>query len=221
MSEPSVKAQLFDRFARIAAAMASGRRIEILDVLSNGERSVELLARAVHLSVANTSRHLQVLREAGLVKSRRNGSHVLYSLAVAEVYEFWAALRSLAANRLAEVDRLVRAYVGDRDDLQPITREELRRRLAAGEELLILDVRPREEYLAGHIPSAVSVPMEELHRRLEELPLDRQVVAYCRGPYCALAPEAVRQLRRHGVQARPLEDGLPEWSAAGMPLEAG
>lgn len=221
MPEHHVKALLFDQFARIAAALGSGRRIEILDVLANGERSVESLAVAVHLSVANTSRHLQILKDAALVSSRRDGNRVLYSLAAPDVYEFWVSLRSLAASRLAEVERLVRAYVGERDQLEPLTREELQRRIDAGEDLLILDVRPREEYLAGHIPAAVSVPVDELQRRLAELPPDRQVVAYCRGPYCAFAPDAVRFLRRQGLDARALEDGLPEWSAAGLPLEVG
>jgi rhodanese-related sulfurtransferase len=221
MAEPGVKALLFDQFARIAAALGSGRRIEILDVLANGERSVESVAVAVHLSLANTSRHLQVLKDAALVSSQREGNRVLYRLAAPEVYEFWVSLRSLAASRLAEVERLVRAYVGERDQLEPLTREELQHRIEAEEDLLLLDVRPREEYLAGHIPAAVSVPVEELHRRLSELPPDRQVVAYCRGPYCALAPDAVRFLRRHGLDARALEDGLPEWSAAGFPVEVG
>lgn len=221
MAEPGVKALLFDQFARISAALGSGRRVEILDVLANGERSVESLAVAVHLSVANTSRHLQVLKDAALVSSRREGNRVLYRLAAPEVYEFWVTLRSLAASRLAEVERLVRTYVGERDQLEPLTREELQRRIEAGEDLLILDVRPREEYLAGHIPAAVSVPVDELQWRLSELPPDRQVVAYCRGPYCAFAPDAVRFLRRQGLAAGALEDGLPEWSAAGFPLEVG
>jgi rhodanese-related sulfurtransferase len=216
-----IKSELFDQFARIGAALASGRRIEMLDVLANGERSVEILAGEVQLSVANTSRHLQVLKEAGLVVSRRAGTSIFYRLATADVYGLCASLRSLAANRLAEVERLVAAYVGSRDELEPVTRQDLRRRLAAGEDLLILDVRPRDEFRSGHLPGAISVPVDELRRRLDQLPRDRQIVAYCRGPYCAFAPEAVALLRSHGFEARRLEDGLPEWSAAGLPTEVG
>jgi rhodanese-related sulfurtransferase/DNA-binding MarR family transcriptional regulator len=221
MADHHLKTELFDQFARIGGALASGRRIEILDVLANGERSVEVLAKQVQLSIANTSRHLQVLKEAGLVASRRESNHVLYRLATAEVYWLWASLRSLAANRLAEVERLVAAYVGSRDQLEPVTREDLRRRLAAGEDLLILDVRPRDEFRAAHLPGAISIPIDELQRRLDQLPRDRDVVAYCRGPYCAFAPEAVAVLRGQGFQARRLEDGLPEWAASGLPIEAG
>jgi rhodanese-related sulfurtransferase len=199
--------------------LASGRRIEMLDVLANGERAVEGLAEQVGLSLANTSRHLQILREAGLVSSRRDGTSVLYRLAAPEVYEFWASLRSLAGKRLAEVDRLVEAYIGSRNGLEPIGREELSRRLSSGEELVVLDVRPVEEFAAGHLPGAVSIPLAELERRLEQLPKDREVVAYCRGPFCAFAPEAVAVLRRRGYQATQLEDGLPEWAAAGLPVE--
>jgi rhodanese-related sulfurtransferase/DNA-binding MarR family transcriptional regulator len=216
-----LKTELFDQFARIGGALASGRRIEILDVLANGERGVEVLAKQVRLSIANTSRHLQVLREAGLVTSRRDGNHVLYRLATAEVYGLWASLRSLATHRLAEVERLVAAYIGSRDQLEPVTREDLRRRLAAGEDLLILDVRPRDEFWAAHLPGAISIPIDELQRRLDQLPRDRDVVAYCRGPYCAFASEAVAVLRSQGFQARRLEDGLPEWAASGLPVEAG
>lgn len=216
-----LKAEIFDQFARIGGALASGRRIELLDVLTNGERTVEVLADEVHLSFANASRHLQVLKEAGLVVSRRHGNHVVYRLAADEVYAFCVALRSLATSRLAEVDRLVAAYIGTRDELEAVTREELRRRLAAGEDLLILDVRPEDEFQAGHLPGAVSVPLAELQRRLDQLPRDRQVVAYCRGPYCAFAPEAVALLRSQGFDARRLEDGLPEWAAAGLPVQSG
>ncbi len=221
MPDHQVKTELFDQFARIGAALASGRRIEMLDVLANGERSVEILAGEVQLSVANTSRHLQVLKEAGLVVSRRAGTSIFYRLATEDVYRLCAALRSLAANRLAEVERLVAAYVGSRDELEPVTRQDLRHRLAAGEDLLILDVRPRDEFRSGHLPGAISVPVDELRRRLDQLPRDRQIVAYCRGPYCAFAPEAVALLRSHGFEARRLEDGLPEWAAAGLPTEVG
>jgi rhodanese-related sulfurtransferase/DNA-binding MarR family transcriptional regulator len=221
VSDHQVKAELFDQFARIGAALASGRRIEMLDVLANGDRSVEVLAGEVQLSVANTSRHLQVLKEAGLVVSRRAGTSIFYRLATVDVYWLCASLRSLAANRLAEVERLVAAYVGSRDELEPVTRQDLRRRLAAREDLLILDVRPRDEFRSGHLPDAISVPLDELRRRLDQLPRDSQIVAYCRGPYCAFAPEAVALLRSHGFEARRLEEGLPEWAAAGLPIEVG
>jgi rhodanese-related sulfurtransferase/DNA-binding MarR family transcriptional regulator len=212
----AAKTALFDEFARVGKALASGRRIELLDVLANGERTVEVLAGEVGLSVANTSQHLQILRQAGLVSSRREGTSVHYRLAAPEVFELWRTLRTLAASRLAEVERLAAAYLGDRDELEPVTRQELARRLADGGDLVVLDVRPAAEYAAGHLPGAVSIPVEELRRRLAELPADREIVAYCRGPYCAFAHEAVGLLRDEGFAARRLEDGLPDWQAAGL-----
>ena len=214
MGDRAAKTALFDEFARVAKALASGRRIELLDVLANGERTVESLAIEVGLSVANTSQHLQVLRQAGLVATRREGTSVHYRLAGPEVLELWRTLRTLAASRLAEVERLAVAYLGGRDDLEPVTREELARRLEDDDDLVVLDVRPAAEYAAGHLPGAVSIPVGELRRRLAELPADREVVAYCRGPYCAFAHEAVELLRDEGFAARRLEDGLPEWQAA-------
>jgi rhodanese-related sulfurtransferase len=216
MGDRAAKTALFDAFARAAKALASGRRIELLDVLANGERTVEALAGEVGLTVANTSQHLQILRQAGLVASRREGTSVHYRLAGPEVFELWRTLRTLAASRLAEVERLTAAYLGARDELEPLTREELARRLQDGDNLVVLDVRPAAEYAAGHLPGAVSIPVAELRRRLAELPADREVVAYCRGPYCAFAHEAVVLLREAGVSARRLEDGLPEWQAAGL-----
>jgi rhodanese-related sulfurtransferase len=216
MGDRAAKTALFDAFARAAKALASGRRIELLDVLANGERTVEALAGEVGLTVANTSQHLQILRQAGLVASRREGTSVHYRLAGPEVFELWRTLRTLAASRLAEVERLTAAYLGARDELEPVTREELARRLQDGDNLVVLDVRPAAEYAAGHLPGAVSIPVAELRRRLAELPADREVVAYCRGPYCAFAHEAVVLLREAGVSARRLEDGLPEWQAAGL-----
>jgi len=215
MGNRAAKTALFDAFARAAKALASGRRIELLDVLANGERTVEALAGEVDLSVANTSQHLQILRQAGLISSRREGTSVHYRLAGPEVFELWRTLRSLAASRLAEVERLAAAYLGSRDELEPVTREELARRLQDGD-LVVLDVRPATEYAAGHLPGAVSIPVGELRRRLAELPADREIVAYCRGPYCAFAHEAVGLLREEGYAARRLEDGLPEWQAAGL-----
>ena len=216
MGDRAAKRALFDAFARAAKALASGRRIELVDVLANGERTVEALAGEVGLSVANTSQHLQILRQAGLVSSRREGTSVHYRLAGPEVFELWQTLRTLAASRLAEVERLTAAYLGSRDELEPVTREELARRLQDGDDLVVLDVRPAAEYAAGHLPGAVSIPVGELRRRLAELPADREIVAYCRGPYCAFAHEAVGLLREEGYAARRLEDGLPEWQAAGL-----
>jgi rhodanese-related sulfurtransferase len=218
MADREAKAALFDEFARVGKALGSGRRIELLDVLANGERTVEGLAGEVGLSDA--SQHLQVLRQAGLVAARRAGNSVHYRLAAPEVFGLWRALRSLAAVRLAEVERLAAAYLGARDELEPVTRQELARRLQEGEELVVLDVRPTAEHAAGHLPGAVSIPLGELRRRLAELPRDRQVVAYCRGPYCAFAHEAVAVLTEAGFSARRLEDGLPEWRAAGLPVVA-
>jgi rhodanese-related sulfurtransferase len=217
MGNRAAKTALFDAFAQAAKALASGRRIELLDVLANGERTVEALAGEVGLTVANTSQHLQILRQAGLVSSRREGTSVHYRLAAPEVFELWRTLRTLAASRLAEVERLTVAYLGSRDELEPITREELTRRLQ-DDDLVVLDVRPATEYAAGHLPGAVSIPVGELRRRLAELPADREIVAYCRGPYCAFAHEAVGLLREEGYAARRLEDGLPEWQAAGLAI---
>ena len=216
MADRGAKMALFDQFARAAKALASGRRLEVLDVLANGERSVDALAGEVGLSVANTSQHLQVLRQAGLVTSQRQGTSVHYRLAGPEVLELWRALRTLASARLAEVERLAAAYLGGRDQLEPVTREELTRRLQEGDPLVVLDVRPAAEHAAGHLPGAVSIPVGELRRRLAELPADREIVAYCRGPYCAFAHEAVALLREEGFTAKRLEDGLPEWRAAGL-----
>jgi rhodanese-related sulfurtransferase/DNA-binding HxlR family transcriptional regulator len=220
MPDHAVKIELFDQFARVAQALASGRRVEIVDVLANGERNVEELARQVGMSVANTSRHLQVLKEAGLVAATRDGTRVRYRLASSVVYQFWVALRSLAAERLPGVQGLVEAYLGSREGLEPISAEELLSRLKAGEPLVVVDVRPTEEYRSAHVAGAVSIPLEELEQRLRDLPRDREIVAYCRGPYCAFAPEAVRTLREHGYAARHLADGLPEWAAAGNGVES-
>jgi rhodanese-related sulfurtransferase/DNA-binding transcriptional ArsR family regulator len=216
MGDRAAKMALFDEFARAAKALASGRRLELLDVLANGERTVDALAGEVALSVANTSQHLQVLRQGGLVTSRREGTSVHYRLAAPEVFELWRSLRALAGARLAEVERLAAAYLGARDWLEPVTRGELARRLEAGDPPMVLDVRPAAEHAAGHLPGAVSIPVGELRRRLAELPADREIVAYCRGPYCAFAHDAVALLREEGFTARRLEDGLPEWQAAGL-----
>ncbi len=214
------KAALFDEFARLAQALANGRRLEIIDVLANGERTVERLAAETGLSVANASQHLQVLREVGLVRRRRDGTRIYYELRDAEVFDMWRNLRNVAAQHRAEISQLADAYLGARDSLEPVTRAELLRRLKRGEDVVVLDVRPTEEFTAGHLPPAISIPLAELRRRLRELPRDKEVVAYCRGPYCAFAHKAVRILQQAGFHARRLEDGLPEWKAAGLPVIA-
>lgn len=215
------KTALFDEFARLAQALANGRRLEIVDVLANGERTVEGLASETGLSVANASQHLQVLRQVGVVRRRRLGTYIYYALRDPQVFDLWRNLRTVAAQQRAEVGQLADAYLGARDSLEPVTRAELLRRLKRGEDLLVLDVRPAEEFAAAHLPPAVSIPLAELRRRLRELPRDREVVAYCRGPYCAFAHKAVRILQQAGFRARRLEDGLPEWRAAGFPVAMG
>jgi len=214
------KVALFDEFARLAQALANGRRLEIVDVLANGERAVERLAAETGLSVANASQHLQVLRQVGVVRRRRDGTRIFYELRDPAVFDLWRNLRSVAAQHRAEVGQLADAYLGARDSLEPVTRAELLRRLKRGEEVVVLDVRPAEEFAAGHLPAAISIPLAELRRRLRELPRDKEVVAYCRGPYCAFAHKAVRVLQQAGFRARRLEDGLPEWKAAGLPVVA-
>src|SRR5437763_1431750 len=214
------KTALFDEFARLAQALANGRRLEIVDVLANGERTVERLAVETGLSLANASQHLQVLREVGLVRRRRDGTRIYYELRDAEVCDMWRNLRDVAARQRAENSQLADAYLGARDSLEPVTRADLLRRLKRGEDVVVLDVRPTEEFRAGHLPPAISIPLAELRRRLRELPRDKEVVAYCRGPYCAFAHKAVRILEQAGFRARRLEDGLPEWKAAGLPVIA-
>jgi rhodanese-related sulfurtransferase len=220
VSGREVKEALYEQFARLGKAVASPRRIELLDLLCQGERTVEGLAKATRMGVTNTSSHLQVLRQARLVETRREGVKVFYRLADEEVCRFFFALRDLGRARLAEVEQVFRDYFDTRDDLEPVSRDSLLRRLERGE-AAVLDVRPVEEFAAGHIPGASSIPLEELEQRLSELPGDVEIVAYCRGPYCVLAPEALRILRENGLRARRLEDGFPEWRLAGMPVEVG
>jgi rhodanese-related sulfurtransferase/DNA-binding transcriptional ArsR family regulator len=220
VSGREIKDALYEQFARLGKAVASPKRIELLDLLCQGERSVESLAGAARMGITNTSTHLQVLRQARLVQTRRDGVKVFYRLADEEVCRFFFALRDLARSRLAEVEQVVRDYFEARDELEPVSRAALLERLAKGE-AAVLDVRPAEEYAAGHIPGALSIPLPELEHRLAELPTDVEVVAYCRGPYCVFAPEALMVLRANGIPARRLEDGFPEWRLAGMPVEAG
>ena len=220
MGDRRAKDALFDAFAEVAKALASGRRAEIIDVLAQGERSVEEVARELGQSVANTSHHLRALARAGLVRTRRESTRIFYGLASERVASLWTALRDVAAEHVAGIERLAEAYLGNRDGLEAISRDELASRLRRGD-LVLLDVRPEPEFRAGHIAGARSVPASELRRSLRSLPKHAEVVAYCRGPYCVYADDAVRELRRRGYRASRLEDGFPEWKRAGLPVAAG
>lgn len=220
MGDRRAKDALFDAFAEVAKAMASGRRAEIIDVLAQGERSVEELAGELSQSVANTSHHLRALARAGLVTTRRDGNRIFYALASDSVARLWAAMRDVAGEQVAGIERLAAAYLGDRDQLEAISRDELKGRLKRGD-LVVLDVRPQAEYRAGHIAGARSMPHTELRRRMRDLPKDAEVVAYCRGPYCVYADDAVRALTKRGYRARRLQEGFPEWKRAGLPVAAG
>ena len=220
VSRREAKTALYDRLAAVAKALASGRRAELIDVLAQGERSVDDLAREIDQSVANTSQHLQVLARAGLVSSRRDGNRVVYRLGGGDVEELWAAMRAVARAHVDGIDRLAAAYLGTPDALEQLTREELARRLD-DDSVVVWDVRPTVEFAAGHVPGAVSVPPGEVRRRLRDAPAGTEVVAYCRGPFCVYADDAVRDLRRSGRKARRLEDGFPEWRRAGLPVEVG
>ena len=220
MSDREAKNALFDAFAEVAKALGSGRRAEIVDVLAQGERSVDDIAGEIDQSVANTSHHLHALTRAGLLTSRREGTRVFYALASERVGELWAALRDVAAEHVAGVERLATAYLGDRRDVEAITRHELASRLRR-RNVIVIDVRPPAEYTAGHIPGARSVPPDEVRRHLRTIPKDSDVVAYCRGPFCVYADDVVRSLRRRGIRARRLEDGFPEWKRAGHDIAVG
>jgi rhodanese-related sulfurtransferase len=218
MSDREFKDALYEQFARIGHALSTPKRLEILDLLGQGERSVEVLAGEAALSVANASQHLRVLRSARLVDSRRDGSYVYYRLADSAVWRLWTALRDLGQLRLTEIAELLRSLSAD-EGLEMVDRPTLWR-LARDGHVSVLDVRPTVEYDAGHIPGAISIPLEDLERRLSDVPHDQPVVAYCRGPYCVLAVQAVELLRRHGFAARRLRDGFPEWREEGLPVEA-
>jgi len=215
-----VKDGLYEQFARIGKAVANPRRIELLDLLCQGERSVEVLAETAAMGVTNTSAHLRVLREARLVDTRREGNRVFYRLADVTVCDFFVSLRDLASNRFAEVEQMTRDYFEARDRLDPVGRAELLVRANHGD-VIVLDVRPGEEYEAGHIPGAISIPLDQLEQRLSGLPRDAEIVAYCRGPYCVLAPQALELLHRHGFRARRLDGGLPEWRQDGRKVAVG
>ncbi|HEX9565007.1 MAG TPA: metalloregulator ArsR/SmtB family transcription factor [Gemmatimonadaceae bacterium] len=220
MSHREFKDTLYAQFSRIGQAVASPTRIELLDLLSHSPRTVENLAEATATSVKNTSAHLRVLRQARLVETRKVGTYVHYRLADSEVERFLSALQSLGRRRLAEVDQVTNLFLHSQDELQPVTLAELRRRLREGS-ATIIDVRPRGEYEAGHIPGALSVPVDDLKKRLKELPRSREVLAYCRGPYCVFSLDAVKVLRKHGYRARRADDGLPGWRLAGLPVATG
>ncbi|MCA1683306.1 MAG: metalloregulator ArsR/SmtB family transcription factor [Actinobacteria bacterium] len=220
MGDRRAKDELFDALAAVAKALGSGRRAEIVDLLAQGERSVEDIADAVDQSVANTSHHLRTLARAGLVRTRRDGTRIFYALTSDPVAGLWSAMRDVAAEHVAGIERLADAYLGDRTSFEAIGREELADRLRRGD-LVLLDVRPQREFRSGHIAGARSVPVGELRRSLRSVPKGDDVVAYCRGPYCVYADDAVRELRRRGYRAWRLEDGFPEWKRAGLPVAVG
>jgi rhodanese-related sulfurtransferase/predicted transcriptional regulator len=218
MGDRAAKDALYDGLASVAKALGNGHRAQLVDLLAQGERSVDQLAGELGESVANTSHHLQKLLQAGLDRTRRDGNRVIYRLASGHVEQLWTAVREVAAEHVAELDRLAADYLGDRAALDIITRAQLTRRLRDGD-IVVLDVRPAAEYAAGHIPGAVSLPIDQLGRPLRGVPKDQDVVAYCRGHYCVYADDAVRTLTRRGYRAARLEDGCPEWARAGLPVE--
>ena len=220
MAHRDFKDPLYAQFARIGHAVASPKRIELLDLLSQGEKTVEQLAEQSATPVKNTSAHLRVLRQSRLVETRREGTYVYYRLADEDVFRFLRDLQALGHSRLAEVEQVASLYLDGRDELEPITLDELRRRLREGD-VTVVDVRPEEEYRAGHIPGALSIPVAQMKRRLAEIPKRREIVAYCRGPYCVYSLEAVEILRKHGYRARRADEGLPDWRASGFPIAAG
>jgi rhodanese-related sulfurtransferase len=221
MADHTAKTRIYEQFARIGKALAAPGRLELIDLLIQGERSVDALAKETQMSIANASQHLQVLLAARLVESRRDAQRIYYRLAAPSVVELWLALRRTAESQLAELPAVAREYLGDPDGFEPIDREELARRLDAGTVVLI-DVRPKEEFEHGHIAGAVSVPLETLKSWAKvEAPKRKQIVAYCRGPYCVYAIQAVTELKKRGLRAARTEDGVAEWSAAGYPIETG
>lgn len=214
----AAKSALFDAFTSVAAALGNGRRAEIVDVLAQGARPVEAISTEIGQSFANTSQHLRVLARAGLVRSRREGNKIVYRLASDRVAELWAAVQDVAAQHVAEVAVLARDYLGERTEVEQLSAAELEGRLARGQ-VVVLDVRPEVEYRAGHIAGARSAPLQSLPEVAAELPKRREIVAYCRGPYCVYADDAVRLLRSKGLKARRLDIGFPEWNRAGLPVE--
>jgi len=220
MSRQGPKQALFAQFAAVAKTLGHAHRLELLEQLAQGERAVEVLANRTGLSIANASQHLQHMRRAGLVTNRRDGKFIYYRLADDAVLDLLAALRQVAERNVAEVERVIRSYFNDRDALEAVSRKELLRRSRAGD-VIVLDVRPEDEFALGHLPRAVNIPLRALEARLSELDPSKEIVAYCRGPYCVLSYEAIAALRARGFKARRLEDGLPEWRAAGLPVITG
>jgi len=218
MSGSNFKHDLFTQFARVGKALSNGNRLELLEFLAQGERSVEDLSNVAGLTLANTSQHLQQLRQVGLVVSRKEGLKVFYRINGNDVLGLLDALRQVAQRHVADVERLVNTYLSVKDSLEPIPRTELLARVRDGR-VIVVDVRPSEEFAAGHVPGAVNIPAQELESRLDELGKDREIVAYCRGPHCILAFDAVARLREQGLKARRLQDGYPEWKLAGLPVE--
>jgi len=214
------KDTVFQLFAMIAQGFASPKRLEIIDVLIQGERDVDTLSKEVNMSVANTSKHLQILKNARLVESRKEGVRVVYRVADESIFTCYKDLQALAEKRLYELKEITRMYYQDRDKMEPITREKLLSRIKSGD-VQVLDVRPFEEYKSGHISEALSIPLSELKRKIDEIPKNIEVVAYCRGPYCVLAVEAILYLRKAGVRAIRMKDGFPEWKESGLPVEVG
>lgn len=218
MSTFDVKAELFEQLARIGKALGSAYRLQLLDLLAQGERSVDALAQLCKLSITNASQHLQHLRRAGLVRARKEGLYVYYRLSGDSVVRLVAAIRAAGEEHVAEVDKLIKEYLNAKDELEPVPARELLERARRGL-VTILDVRPPEEYRAGHLPGAINIPLPDVAKRVNELPTDREVIAYCRGPYCLMSFEAVALLRKKGRQARRLQDGYPEWRLLGLPVE--
>ncbi len=216
----SAKIELYEEFSQVAKALGSAHRLDILEHLAQGERGVDALAKRVNLSTANTSQHLQLLKRAGLVASRRDGKFVRYRLSNDNVLKLTGVLFDVAEQNLAEVDKVLRNYFYQRDDMEPISQNELLERTRDGL-AIVLDVRPSDEFAASHLTGAINIPLAELEKRLSELDNEQEIIAYCRGPYCVLAFEAVAMLRKKGIKSRRLEDGLPEWRAAGLPVETG
>ena len=219
MSTETAKRELYQSIAKVAQALASGNRLQLLEFMAQGERSVDALAAMAGVTVANASQHLQALRRAGLVVARKDGQRVYYRVAGDDVVRLYDGLRVVAESRLAEVRQLVNEFLGDRGALEPVLAEELLARAKKGL-VTVLDVRPREEFEAGHLPGAVNIPMDRLESELARLPKKREVVAYCRGPYCLMSFDAVLKLRQRGWKARRLNEGYPEWKAAGLPVES-
>ncbi len=217
-SDAEHKGRLYEAIGRVALALGSAGRLQILEFVAQGERGVDTLAAMTGLSVANTSKHLQALRQAGLVSARKQGLRVYYSIAGDDVAGLLSALREVSEHRVAEVERLLRTWLAHRDEMEAVPAQEVLERAKKGL-VIVLDVRPSEEFSAGHLPGAINIPIHELEKRLRELPRRKEIIAYCRGPYCLMSYDAVSLLRKKGIKARRLEAGLPEWRAAGLPVE--